>query len=142
LSKINPKNIAASIRQKLLNKARNDKRPFNELLQYYAMERFLYRLSISRYSSKFILKGGLLFRIWEADTFRPTMDIDMLGKTDNTESNISHVIKEILSLPVKADGLIFESESIASWKITESADYEGIRVTFKGALDVARVNIQ
>lgn len=51
------RNIASSIRQKLLNKAREDKRPFNELLQYYAMERFLYRLSISPYKDRFVRKG-------------------------------------------------------------------------------------
>ena len=56
------KNIAASIRQRLLNKAREDKRPFNELLQYYAMERFLYRLSISPHKDRFILKGALMLQ--------------------------------------------------------------------------------
>ena len=55
-------NIAASVRQRLLNKARADQRPFNELLQYYAMERFLYRLSCSSHSECFILKGALMLR--------------------------------------------------------------------------------
>ena len=43
-----PKNIAASVRQRLLNRSREDNRSFNERLQYYGMERFLYRLSVSR----------------------------------------------------------------------------------------------
>ena len=51
------KNISASIRQKLLNVSRKDNRPFNELMQYYAMERFLYRLSQSDYVDSFVLKG-------------------------------------------------------------------------------------
>ena len=142
MSKTKPKNIAASIRQKLLNKARQGKRPFNELLQYYAMERFLYRLSTSKYSNKFILKGGLLFRIWDTDEFRPTMDIDMLGKVDNREDEIADIVKEIISLPVEADGMSFDNGSMITEKITEDADYEGIRVKFKGILDTAKVNIQ
>lgn len=57
------KNISASVRQKLLNRARSDKRPFAELLQYYAMERFLYRLSQSSHAKHFILKGALMLRV-------------------------------------------------------------------------------
>ena len=55
-------NIAASVRQRLLNKARTDQRPFNELLQYYAMERFLYRLSCSPHAEHLILKGALMLQ--------------------------------------------------------------------------------
>ena len=64
MSQKNLKNVAASIRQRLLNKAKESSRPFNELLQYYALERFLYRLSISKYADNFILKGALLFAVW------------------------------------------------------------------------------
>ena len=71
------KNIAASVRQRLLDKSRSDIRPFQELAQYYAMERFLYRLYISRHSTRYILKGALMIRIWKAPQIRPTMDIDM-----------------------------------------------------------------
>jgi len=66
-------NIAASVRQRLLNLARNDNRPFNELLQYYAMERFLYRLSQSEHADRFILKGALMLRAWRSPEIRPTM---------------------------------------------------------------------
>jgi hypothetical protein len=83
------RNIASSIRQKLLNKAREDKRPFNELLQYYAMERFLYRLSISPYKDRFVLKGALMLRVWDAPQFRPTMDIDLLGRINNDQEKIA-----------------------------------------------------
>ena len=80
-----PRNIPASVRQRLLNRARNDRRPFSELLQYYAMERFLYRLSQSTHANRFILKGALMLRVWRSPELRPTMDIDMLGKTSNEE---------------------------------------------------------
>jgi hypothetical protein len=77
------RNIGTSVRQRMLNKARQENRPFQELLQYYAMERFLYRLSVSSFADRFILKGALLLRVWHAPLARPTMDIDMLGKTGN-----------------------------------------------------------
>jgi hypothetical protein len=64
-----PKNIPASVRQRLLNRAKNDKRPFNEILQYYAMERFLYRLSQSEHADRFILKGALMLRAWRSPEF-------------------------------------------------------------------------
>lgn len=70
------KNTAVSMRQSLLNKARETGRPFNELLQYFAMERFLYRLSKSSHAEKFILKGALMLIVWRAPLSRPTMDID------------------------------------------------------------------
>lgn len=75
-----PTNIRASVRQRLLNKARQDKRPFSELLQYFAMERFLFRPSQSPHAENFVLKGALMLRVWEFSLFRPTMDIDMLGR--------------------------------------------------------------
>jgi hypothetical protein len=58
------RNVLASVRHRLLNCAKNDKWPFNELLQYYAMERFLYRLSRSAHADRFILKGALMLRVW------------------------------------------------------------------------------
>jgi hypothetical protein len=137
-----PKNIAASVRQRLLNRSREDNRPFNELLQYYAMERFLYRLSVSEYEAHYILKGALMLRAWNSPEFRPTMDIDMLGRTGNDEANIISQIREVMEVHVDPDGLSFDAESIQSERITEDADYEGIRIRFRGALSTARINMQ
>jgi hypothetical protein len=78
------KNLPASIHQRLLNKARQSGRAFNELLQYYAIERLLYRLSISEYSEVFTLKGALMFNAWGLTNLRSTRDIDLLGHTQNT----------------------------------------------------------
>ncbi len=137
-----PRNVPASVRQRLLNRARIDKRPFNELLQYYAMERFLYRLSRSAHSDRFILKGALMLRAWRSPEFRPTMDIDMLGKTSNDETSIVAQIQDILAVEVEADGLVFHPSSIQAERITEDADYKGIRVRFRGELDSAKVSMQ
>ncbi|MDA8324963.1 MAG: nucleotidyl transferase AbiEii/AbiGii toxin family protein [Nitrospiraceae bacterium] len=137
-----PGNIAASVRQRLLNKARSDQRPFSELLQYYAMERFLYRLSKSPHANRFILKGALMLRAWRSPEFRSTMDIDLLGKTDNGEAEIVSQIRDILAIEVPPDGLVFDTASIRAQRITEDADYEGIRIRFRGVLGSARVNMQ
>lgn len=139
-----PKNIAASVRQRLLNKARHDKRPFNELLQYFAIERFLFRLSQSPHAEKFILKGALMLRAWQAPLFRPTMDIDMLGRnTRNEIENIITQIREICQLSVdREDGLQFDTDNISGERITEDADYEGVRIRFVAQLETARIPMQ
>lgn len=137
-----PRNTAASVRQRLLNRARSDRRPFNELLQYYAMERLLYRLSQSPHADRFILKGALMLRAWHTPLVRPTMDIDFLGRTSNEEGSIAAQVREILSVAVNPDGLVFDPDSIQAERITEDADYEGIRIRFKGRLDSARANMQ
>jgi hypothetical protein len=142
VSKKNIKNVAASIRQRLLNKAKENDRPFNEIIQYYVMERFLYRLSISDYRDKFILKGALLFTLWQQSVIRSTIDIDLLGKISNDPNTITKVFKAICEIDVAEDGVRFESSSITSEQITVDADYQGVRVCLYGYLDTARVRIQ
>ena len=137
-----PKNIPASVRQRLLNRAKSDRRPFNELLQYYAMERFLFRLSQSIHADRFVLKGAFMMRVWRSSELRPTMDIDMLGRTSTEEGDIVVQIKDILTTDVEADGLAFDPDSIRAERITEDADYEGIRIRFLGTLGSARINMQ
>ncbi len=135
------RNIATSIRQKLKNQSIHDKRPFAELLQYYAMERFLYRLTQSEHADQFILKGALMLRVWESPQFRPTRDIDMLGITSNDVDDICAQVADIISVEVN-DGLIFDPSTIRGERIKEDADYEGVRVRFIGTLENARVHMQ
>ncbi len=137
-----PKNIAASVRQRLLNKARADERPFNEMLQYFAIERFLYRLSKSPHAQKFVLKGALMLFMWDAPMTRPTKDIDLLGKAGNDIEALTMMAKDICLQQVKPDGLTFDSETIEAERITEDADYKGIRIRLKARLDTARINLQ
>lgn len=137
-----PKNIAASVRQRLLIKARETGRPFSELLQYFAMERFLYRLSKSRFADHFVLKGALMLTVWEAPLTRPTMDIDLLGLIENNIENITKATREICQQDVDPDGLVFDMGNINAERIAEDADDEGIRIRFRGSLDTARFVIQ
>jgi len=135
-------NVSASVRQRLLNKARSERRPFNELLQYYAMERFLFRLSKSQHADQFVLKGALMLRVWRAPEQRPTMDIDLLGMTSNKEADIIAQIFDILDAAVEDDGLSFDHSSVRTEQITADAEYEGLRVRFTGSLGTARINMQ
>ncbi|MCX6621971.1 MAG: nucleotidyl transferase AbiEii/AbiGii toxin family protein [Acidobacteria bacterium] len=86
------RDLGASVRQRLLNQARSQGRPFQELLQYFAMERFLYRLAKSPFADRFILKGALLLTAWRAPVARPTMDIDLAGKTMQIDIGFGDVI--------------------------------------------------
>ena len=135
-------NISASVRQRLLNTSRKNKSPFNELMQYYAIERFLYRLSQSDYSDSFILKGALALQVRKVETFRPTMDIDISQKRNHEKSQIMKQIKNILSIKVE-DGLLFDSQSLRFEDIKREATfYKGLRVLFFGNLDSAKINMQ
>jgi hypothetical protein len=136
------KNVAASVHQRLLNQARDSGRPFDELLQYYAMERFLYRLSQSSYRDSFVLKGALLFRIWADPDSRATRDMDFLAFVGNSLENLVEVIKSMASLEVPDDGLVFDPESVRAERIKENADYEGVRIRFRTFLGQARVTMQ
>lgn len=135
------KNIVASVRARLLNEARMQHRPFNEVLQYYAMERFLFRLATSSYGKSFLLKGALMLRAVGAEMSRPTMDIDLLGKVSSEHGSLRQVVEECAAIQV-ADGMTFDPKSINIQNIAEDADYHGVRIRFNGFLGTARIRIQ
>jgi hypothetical protein len=120
------KNLPASVRQRLTNKAKETNRPFQELLQYFAMERFLYRLAQSPHAQKFILKGALMFTAWGGPQSRPTKDIDLLARMDNAVEVAISLMREVCSQAVEPDGLVFDVESVAGEAIKEDADYSGV----------------
>ena len=73
---------------------------------------------------------------------RPTIDIDLLGRIDNNMEVIIGVIKDVCAREVEADGVIFDVYSVTGGRITEDADYEGVRIRFRGELDTARISMQ
>jgi len=137
-----PKNLEASIHQRLLNQARESGRPFNELLQYFAIERFLYRLSQSPHQEKFVLKGALMFAVWQAPPARPTMDIDLLGRMENQVETIVSIVRDVCRQKVEPDGLNFDPDSVDGNRIAEAAEYQGVRVSFRGSLGNAKIFMQ
>jgi predicted nucleotidyltransferase component of viral defense system len=143
MKKPGTKNVGASVRQRLLNKARETGRPFSELLQYFAMERFLYRLSKSEYADKFVLKGALMLTAWNAPLLRPTMDIDLLGRIGNDIGAMTAIVREICAGDVEPDdGLVFDAATVQGERIAEAAEYEGVRIRFRATLDAARIQMQ
>ncbi len=133
------RNVAASVRQRLMNTAKASGRPFQEVLQYFAMERFLYRLSQSPHSDRFILKGALMFRVWGTPASRPTRDIDLLARLNNDVDAIVPVMRDICRQDVEPDGLSFDVDSLTGEVIREDADCSGVRVTFLGFLQNTRI---
>jgi hypothetical protein len=142
LSNPAPKNLPASVRQKLLDLARARKDDFGLILVKYGLERILYRLSRSAYRDAFVLKGALLFEVWTHEAYRSTRDADFLAHGDNTPERFVRVFQELSRIDVEPDGLTFDADSVKAERITEDADYEGVRVTFKAYLDRARIPIQ
>jgi len=136
------RNVVASVHQRLLNCAKAGGRPFNEVLQYFALERFLYRLGCSPYSHQFVLKGALMFTVWQSPFSRPTRDIDLLGRLDNSVEHIVSTIQAICQEPAPEDGLRFADESLVGERIIEAANYEGVRVRFAAYLGTARIPMQ
>jgi len=139
---VSGRDVGASVRQRLLNHARAQGRPFQELLQYFAMERFLYRLAKSPFSDRFVLKGALLLTAWRAPLSRPTMDIDLAGRTSNELDHIAGLVSGVCEVATEPDGIEFNRASIAVSRIKEGADYEGIRVRFHATLAKARIPMQ
>jgi hypothetical protein len=137
-----PKNLPASVRQKLLDLARARKDDFGLLLVKYGLERILYRLSRSAHRDVFVLKGALLFELWTHDSYRPTRDADFLARGENSPERFVAIFKELSAMEVEPDGLAFDLDSVKAERITEDADYEGVRVTFTANLERARIPIQ
>lgn len=140
--KKNIANVQESVRRRLQNVAKETHRPFAEVLQYYGMERFLFRLCKSAHARQFILKGALMFTAWHLPQRRTTRDIDLLARCDNRTDNIEKIIKDICKTSVPSDGLVFDHQTIHSQRIKEDADYEGVRVRFTGLLERARIPMQ
>ena len=134
-------NKAASIRQKLLNLSRERGESFDFVLQQYAIQRLLYRLSVSEYHDQFLLKGAMLFSVWTGDLHRPTKDIDLLGFGSNDIDVLVNDFKIICATEAD-DGLIFDIESIQGVLIKEDSLYQGVRVTGFAHLEKAKIGLQ
>lgn len=135
------RNISASVRDRLLNKARAEKLDYNLLLTRYALERMLYRLSISKQRDQFLLKGALLFDLWFDVPHRPTHDADFLGFGSAEIPHIEEIFRDICRIEVE-DGIAFQPDTVKAAEIRKEANYAGVRVTLLGMLDSARCPVQ
>jgi hypothetical protein len=135
------RNLGMSIRDRLLNKARAEKLDFNLLLTRYALERMIYRLSISEYRDQFLLKGALLFDLWFDVPHRPTHDADFLGFGSAEIPHLEEIFRGISHIEVE-DGILFQADSVKGAEIRKEANYAGVRVTLMGLLNSARCPVQ
>ena len=138
---LNVRNVGASVRARLFNKARAEKRDFSLVLTRYALERLLYRLSISEHADHFLLKGALLFDLWFDVPLRPTRDIDLLGFGLAEEPYLVAAFEDLCLLEVD-DGIQFDVNSIQAAEIRKESNYAGVRVTLLGWVDGARCSVQ
>jgi predicted nucleotidyltransferase component of viral defense system len=137
-----PTNVPASVRQRLLNLAGQTNQDFGLLLTKYALERLLYRLSVSNHRDDFVLKGALLFQLWTSEPCRPTRDLDLLGQGDGSTERYRTIFTKLCSQEVEDDGLTFLSDTIRVEKIRDEEDYEGVRVLLTAHLANARIPLQ
>jgi len=135
-------NIPASIQARLQNKVGEIGQSYNEILQYYGMERFLYRLSKTPHVNDFILKGGLMFYGLGIPMRRTTRDIDFLGIAENAHRDILSVFRDALSISFPEDGILFDEKTLRISETQAETDQGGVRVTFMGRLGKMRIPVQ
>lgn len=135
------RNLGASIRARLKQRADTFGQEFNLTLTHYGLERLLYRLSISAHASNFLLKGALLFSLWYDQPHRPTRDVDLLGfGADDIDSAVS-AFREICGITAE-DGIEFNPASVKGAEIRKEAGYGGVRIDIAATLDGARMALQ
>lgn len=135
-----PQNIAASVRARLLNYARENRKPFDQILTRFALERLLYRLSQSPYHDQFVLKGAMLLTTWFDEPGRPTRDIDLLGFGEHESEALLEKFSEILAIDAE-DGIEFSINDLRVDRIRDELEYGGARLRTKASLDGACISI-
>jgi len=134
--------LAQSVYDRLKAMARATDRPFAEVLELYAVERFLHRLGTSPHRDVFVLKGATLLRSWLGADSRPTRDVDLLGSPDLDEPAFRQILLDILREDVEVDGIDFEDASIAIRPIREKSAPLGLRAKFDGYLGRTHLRYQ
>ncbi len=133
-------NQAASIKQRLLNLARKEGRIYEVVLLRYALERLLYRLSISDLRDRFILKGGMLVTLWIEGGNRETRDADFLGYGDANPEKLKAAFADIMAIGAD-DGLVFDIKDLTAAPIREEMEYGGVRLRTTAFLERSRIPV-
>lgn len=133
---------AESAKARIKNFAVKSGHTFQETLVYYGLERTIYRISISKYTDHFVLKGGIfLYAIFERNYERATTDVDLLARRiSNSGEEMKAVFQDILSQDVD-DALRFDLNTITVEDITEFKEYHGLHISVIGYLDKTRIPI-
>ncbi len=134
-------NLSASILARLLTLAKQRGDDYSLLLNRFAMERLLARVSTSPYAERFLLKGALLFALWYDAPHRPTRDADLLGFGPDDEANLIATFRDIAAMDL-GDGIVFDPESVQAQAIREDNTYGGTRITLVSRIGSARCALQ
>lgn len=137
-----PRNIAASVRARLTQRARERKENVQLALTHYAIERLLYRLSVSPYQEQFVLKGAMLFRLWARTPYRTTRDLDLLGHGDPSRERVIAAFRDICTIGVGDDGVIFKPTTLRAEVARPEDEYTGIRLMLDAEIAGVRLPIQ
>ena len=137
---MNPRDRAASIKQRLLN-GRPASEDFNTTLTRYGGARLLYRLSVSPHRERFVLKGAVLFSLWSGTPHRATRDVDLLGFGDPAIGAIEAIFRELCDVEAD-DGLAFSRDSVKGEEIRGGQEYDGVRLRLEARLGQARIRLQ
>lgn len=135
------KDLAASVRARLLNLAKAEGSDFNGMLVRYALERLLYRMSRSAHADNFLLKGALLFTLWYDMPHRPTRDVDLLGFGASDLASLEETFREIASIDAD-DGIVFDPATVNAQEIRKDAGYAGARIILAAELARAKCKVQ
>jgi hypothetical protein len=135
------KDLAASVRARLLNLAKVEGSDFNGVLVRFALERLLYRMSQSAHANSFVLKGALLFTLWYDMPHRPTRDVDLLGFGASDLASIERSFRTIAAIEAD-DGIVFDPATMKVQEIRKDAGYAGARVILTAELARARCKVQ
>jgi len=139
------RNMPASVRQRLLNLAKARQEDFNNLLVSYALERLIYRLSVSEYADQFVLKGALLFQVWFDIPQRPTRDADFMGTGVAEPERLIEIFRTLARMQspeLLEDGLTYLEDSITAGPIRAATAYPGVTVSLAAELARARIPLQ
>lgn len=135
-----PTNMAKSVKDRLLNIARQEGRVFDVLLVRFALERLLYRLSVSQHRDRFVLKGGILVTVWVEDDNRVTRDADFLGHGDPDPERLASDFRDIMAIE-SDDGLVFDLDALTATAIREEMEYGGTRLKTSAYLEKTRIPV-
>ncbi len=136
------KNVAHSVRDRLLKLSKERGEEFNFVLVRYGLERLLYRLTQSAHADNFVLKGAMLFTIWSKHPHRATKDLDLLGFGSPDLTRLADIFRAVCTKGVEDDGVVFDPKSVSAERIKEDAEYEGVRVLLTGKLGSAELRLQ
>jgi len=134
-------NLSASILARLLTLAKQRGDDYSLLLNRFAMERLLARISTSPHADRFLLKGALLFTLWYDTPHRPTRDADLLGFGADDEANLIATFRDVTAIDL-SDGITFDPDSVRATAIREDNTYGGTRITLLARIGSARCSLQ